>query len=296
MNAIHSNHSYGSSAFIHTRDGRKLHYMSKGSGNPIVVFESGMGFSRSAWGLVVPQVAEHTQSVVYDRSGLGRSEADTEQRSLRRLAEDLGDLLTALGPGPFILVGHSWGGPIVRAAAAGDLSRIRGLILVDPSDENCELYFSTMAKTSFAVNRFLLPLMARTGLYRKMGSKPGQVQPDDVARDHQEEDFTVQAARTMAAESVTFLDDLASLRHTPPELGNLEVSIISGTKAGKGEQKIRPAIVSAHRKTVQRLANGQWIEAGQSGHMVTFTDPRIIIDEILRMANDSGLGASLGQK
>ncbi|WP_127538331.1 alpha/beta fold hydrolase [Paenibacillus illinoisensis] len=285
MNAIHSNHSYGSSAFIHTRDGRKLHYMSKGTGHPIVVFESGMGFSRSAWGLVAPQVAEHTQSVVYDRSGLGRSEADTEQRTLRRLAEDLGDLLTELGPGPFILVGHSWGGPVVRAAAAADLSRIRGLILVDPSDENCELYFSSMARISFGLNRFLLPWMARTGLYRKMGSKPGQVQPDDVARDHREEDFTVQAARTMAAESVAFLDDLASLRNTPPELGNIEVRIISGTKAGQGEHKIRPAIVSAHRKSAQGLANGHWIEAGQSGHMVTFTDPQIIIDEILRMAN-----------
>lgn len=215
MNAIHANHSYGSSAFIHTRDGRKLHYMSKGDGHPIVVFESGMGFSRSAWGLVAPQVAEHTQSVVYDRSGLGRSEVDTEQRTLRRLTEDLSDLLTALGPGPFILVGHSWGGPVVRAAAAADLSRIRGLILVDPSDENCDLYFSALAKTSFAVNRWLLPWMARTGLYRKMGSKPGQVQPEDVARDHREEDFTVQAARTMAAESVAFLDDLASMRNTP---------------------------------------------------------------------------------
>nr|WP_154893023.1 alpha/beta hydrolase [Paenibacillus xylanexedens] len=285
MNAIHSNHSYGSSAFIHTRDGRKLHYMSKGAGHPIVVFESGMGFSRSAWGLVAPQVAEYTQSVVYDRSGLGRSEADMEQRTLRRLAEDLGDLLTSLGPGPFILVGHSWGGPVVRAAAAADLSRIRGLILVDPSDENCQLYFSSMARISFAVNRLLLPWMARTGLYRRMGSKPGQVQPEDVARDHGEEDFTVQAARTMAAESEAFLDDLASLRNTPPKLGDLEVRIISGTKAGQGEHKIRPAIVSAHRKTAQELSNGHWIEAGQSGHMVTFTDPQIIIDEILRMAN-----------
>ncbi|MNP77966.1 hypothetical protein D3C76_1754890 [compost metagenome] len=89
----------------------------------------------------------------------------------------------------------------------------------------------------------------------------------------------------MAAESVAFLDDLASLRDAPPVLGNLEVRIISGTKAGQGEHKIRPAIVSAHRKTAQGLANGHWIEAGQSGEMVTFTVPQIMIEEILRMAN-----------
>ncbi|NUU74071.1 alpha/beta fold hydrolase [Paenibacillus xylanilyticus] len=296
MNSTHSNHSYGSSAFFQTRDGRKLHYMSKGTGKPTIIFESGMGFSRSTWGLVAPHVAEQTQSVVYDRSGLGRSEADSEQRNLRRLAEDLGDLLTALGPGPFILVGHSWGGPIVRAAAAADLSRIRGIILVDPSDENCELYFSALARASFAMNRFLMPLMARTGMYRKMGSKPGFVQPEDVAQDHHKEDFTVQAAQTMVAESVPFLNDLALLRHTPPELGELEVSIISGTKAGKGEQKIRPAVVSAHRQSVDGLAKAKWMEADQSGHMVMFSEPQIIIDEILRMANDSPRGARAGQK
>ncbi|MGC7367951.1 alpha/beta hydrolase, partial [Mycobacteroides abscessus subsp. abscessus] len=37
-----------------TADGRALHYQVAGSGEPTVVFESGMGFSRTAWGLVQP--------------------------------------------------------------------------------------------------------------------------------------------------------------------------------------------------------------------------------------------------
>lgn len=146
MNSNPSLHTFGSSAFVQTRDGRKLHYMSRGTGELMVVFESGMGASRSNWGLVAPAIAEHARAVVYDRAGAGRSDVDSAPRSLERIAGDLGELLTALGPGPFILVGHSWGGPIVRAAAAAHLSRLRGIILVDPSDEHCEMYFSKLTK------------------------------------------------------------------------------------------------------------------------------------------------------
>src|SRR5690242_18850088 len=96
-------HTFGSSAYIQTRDGRKLHYMSKGIGELTVVFESGMGLSRSTWGLVAPAIAEHARAVVYDRAGAGRSEVDSAPRSLNRMAEDLGDLLSELGAGPFIL-------------------------------------------------------------------------------------------------------------------------------------------------------------------------------------------------
>lgn len=284
-------HSLGTSSFITTRDGRELHYMSKGTGNLTVVFESGMGASRSSWGLVAPSVAEHCRTVVYDRSGLGRSDVDSENRNLRRLADDLEDLLSALGPGPYILVGHSWGGPVARTAAAADLSRIKGLVLVDPSDEHCGLYFSRLTKINFALNSLLLPFLARTGLLRRMGSASGGALPKDVKQDHLFEDFTVRAARTAAAESKAFLDDLSSLQVAPPRLGNAEVSVISGTKAGKGERKIRPAIVEAHHRTVGKLPNARWVEAAQSGHMVIYTEPQLIVDEILRMGNVAALGA-----
>ena len=76
-----------------------------------------------------------TTAVVYDRSGLGRSPADPKSRTLHRLASDL---LDHLGHGPFVLVAHSWGGPIVRVAAAASPGRVAGLVLVDQTDEGCD--------------------------------------------------------------------------------------------------------------------------------------------------------------
>jgi pimeloyl-ACP methyl ester carboxylesterase len=45
-----------------------------------------------------------------------------------------------------VLVGHSWGGPIVRVAAAGVPERIAGLVLVDQTDEGCDMFFSSASE------------------------------------------------------------------------------------------------------------------------------------------------------
>ncbi|MBD2847125.1 alpha/beta hydrolase [Paenibacillus sp. IB182496] len=280
-------HSLGASRYLTLADGRRLHYMWKGSGEPTVVFESGMGASRSAWGLVQPMAAPDARTVVYDRAGLGRSDPDASPRTLARMAQDLSELLTALGPGPYILVGHSWGGPIVRTVAAMDKSRIRGLVLVDPSDEHCALYFSRLARTNFAVMRGLLPPMARFGLYRRMGSKEGRVLPADVYKDHCAEDFTLAAARAVANESRVFVHELTRLRVQPPELQGLEVTVISGTEIAKADRRIRPALIAAHKRTVDSLDRARWVPAPNSGHMVLYSEPRLIVDEIARLASPS---------
>src|SRR5262245_28373312 len=131
-------HVQGHEEWVTTRDGRRLYAMvldGPGDGAPTVVFEAGAAASRSSWALVQPLVGVFARAIVYDRSGLGRSPVDPGARTLPRMAEDLGDLLTHFGPGPYVLVGHSAGGPIIRAAAAAGPERVTGLVLVDPTDE-----------------------------------------------------------------------------------------------------------------------------------------------------------------
>lgn len=275
-------HVLGESHYIKISDGRQLHYMENGAGRLTVVFESGMGMSRSAWGLVQPLVAGYARTIVYDRAGSGKSGPDRAPRTLARIADDLICLLNHLGAGPFILVGHSWGGPVIRTAAALKPAGIRGLVLVDPTDEHCGLYFEEASVKHFARMNKLLPVLAGTGLYRLMGSKPGKVLPAEVYKEHRREDFTLQATRTMIAEGALFLEDLRSLRSHPLKLGGIEVSVISGTLVSRMERKFRPALHEAHRQTAT-LAEGSLIEASHSGHMIMYTEPQLIADVIRRM-------------
>ncbi|MFT4226720.1 alpha/beta fold hydrolase [Micropruina sp.] len=151
-------HTQGEPLTVPTRDGRRLYAMAlpgpaDAADQPSVVFEAGSAATRSTWALVQTRVADFARAVVYDRAGLGRSEPDPVGRTLDRMADDLNDLLDGLGPGPFVLVGHSAGGPIVRLATARRPDRIRGLVLVDPTDEAADVLFGPVFRIGEKVDR-----------------------------------------------------------------------------------------------------------------------------------------------
>lgn len=280
---IAPSHPYGASAYATTPDGRRLHYMSAGSAEPTVVFESGMGMSRSSWGLVQPRVAQHVRAVVYDRAGTGRSEDATTPRTLAALAADLRVLLDALGSGPFVLVGHSWGGPIVRTAAALVPQLVAGIVLVDQTDEHCELFFAANAQRRFALMRRLVPLAACTGLYR-LAARPGAVQPAIIAAEHRADDFGRRAARAMIAEIDLFPDELRVLRAAPPRLPDVPMSVISGTLSTRFDRAARRGVVAAHQATAASMPRGRFVAATRSAHLVMFSEPEVVVAEVLRVA------------
>jgi pimeloyl-ACP methyl ester carboxylesterase len=90
---------------------RRMHIHVAGEGTPTVVFESGMGASCLSWTLVQPQVAQFTRAVSYDRAGHGWSDPAREPRTAQQIAQEVHVLLDAAGvSGPYVLVGHSFGG------------------------------------------------------------------------------------------------------------------------------------------------------------------------------------------
>jgi pimeloyl-ACP methyl ester carboxylesterase len=268
---------------VTTPDGRWLHLERGGSGAPTVVFESGMGTSRNMWGAVAPKVAMRATAVVYDRAGLGRSPAATGPRDLAHLVADLEAVLAHLGAGPFVLVGHSWGGPIVRAAAADRPDRIAGLVLVDQTDEGCDLFFEKVNERQVAWGPRLLPLAARLGLLRIPVKRLSVHLPEDWAAAFRAEDGTLPAIRAQVAELVPSIDDLRRLREEPLALPDVPVSVISGMQNGVGERDRRPAIIATHRATAAALPRGRHVEAARSSHYVPVTEPDLIVAEVLRI-------------
>jgi pimeloyl-ACP methyl ester carboxylesterase len=269
---------------VRTRDDRSLHAEVAGEGRPTVLFEAGMGGSRHMWGGVVPAVAERTRTVVYDRSGLGRSPADEAARDLARLASDLVDVVDHLD-GPVVLVGHSWGGPIARVAAAERPERVAGLVLVDPTDEGCAAITSQDNERRTRSASWLMPLMGRLGLTRLYVRRLAKQLPEPAAAGLRAEDGTRAAVRTHVAEVVGSLDDLRRLEADPPPLPDVPLTVISGTVGGRLEGGHRPALVEAHRVRAHAAPRGRHVVAPRSGHMVPFTEPDLVAEEVLRIVD-----------
>jgi pimeloyl-ACP methyl ester carboxylesterase len=114
----------------------KLHLNQHGSGEPVVVLEAGIAATSISWSPVQMRLARFCTACSYDRAGLGWSERRMDrssQRALEQMLEELEALLRKSGlAGPFILVGHSFGGLLVSAFAHCYPEHVAGLVLVDP--------------------------------------------------------------------------------------------------------------------------------------------------------------------
>ncbi|NLU73392.1 alpha/beta hydrolase [Streptomyces sp. HNM0575] len=257
---------------------------------PTVVFEAGAGGSRSAWASVQSGVARFAPAVVYDRSGLGRSSPDPHGRTLARMADDLNAVLDHFAPGPFVLVGHSAGGPIVRLAASLRPGRIAGLVLVDPTDEAADVLFSRAFRQAERVTLGIGALAARLGLlglaYRRLlAAAPAA----DVRRDLKQEGFTPLVLRTQRRQARTFLDELAAWRDAPPELGDIPVTVVSGGRPGDGmPASVRAAANASHARRAAQSPYGSHIIAEESGHYVPITEPDVVIDAVAAMLRPAG--------
>lgn len=111
-----------------------LHLHCQGSGSPTVILESGQGGLSTDWAWIQPGVAQSTRVCAYDRAGVGWSDPGPSPRDARQIVQELHTLLDkAELPGPYVLVGHSYGGLYTRAYAGTYPDEVAGVVLVDAS-------------------------------------------------------------------------------------------------------------------------------------------------------------------
>ena len=138
-------------------DGRSIYMECRGTGSPTVVLVAGLGERVENWsmttadpesseGSLFPGVEGFTRVCAYDRPGTGGSETGPDASrstpvakaaTIADSAEDLDALLTASGEaGPYVLLGHSLGGPIIRLYAPAHPDEVAGLVFDDALSEN----------------------------------------------------------------------------------------------------------------------------------------------------------------
>lgn len=118
-------------------DGRSLVTTMSGRGRPTVVLETGLGAESAEWSLIQRAIASVTRVLRYDRAGRGASDPASGPRSANDLVDDLALLLrrARISP-PYVLVGHSLGGLLMRLFAQRHRSDVAGLVLVDSMHED----------------------------------------------------------------------------------------------------------------------------------------------------------------
>jgi len=114
----------------------RLHLYCRGEGQPTVIIDAGLGGYSLEWLAVQSEIAKQTRVCVYDRAGYGWSDPGPSPRLSSRIAYELDRLLVSADiAGPYVLVGHSFGGFNARNFANRRLDEIAGVVLVDASHE-----------------------------------------------------------------------------------------------------------------------------------------------------------------
>lgn len=104
---------------------------------PTVVLEAGGGASSGDWTMVRELLGPGVRTCAYDRAGLGRSEKGPEPRTMRQEVFEMHALLAAASEAPpYVMVGHSLGGVLVRLYADAYPGDVAGVVLVDATHES----------------------------------------------------------------------------------------------------------------------------------------------------------------
>jgi pimeloyl-ACP methyl ester carboxylesterase len=274
--------------------GHRLHVNCTGAGAPVVVVENGLGDFSSDWILVQSRVEKFTRICTYDRAGYAWSDPGPMPRTYAQLNLELHDALAKLGEaGPFMLVGHSFGGGVVRAYTAAYPREVAGMVLVDIVHEDQRISMGPKAARvrDFAQGRpipppheQMLPSDRREaappgGPLEKMGP-PYDRLPAEQQRAHEwasalpSLEDAENSQREWSSESM-------ALMHAKPQdgsLGSIPLVVLTRAEGGYGNDLDVPAAeLEAERKRTQaQLAhlstNGRQIIV-RSGHNMHLEAP-----------------------
>jgi pimeloyl-ACP methyl ester carboxylesterase len=140
--------------------GYRIHLYCTGSGKQSVVLSPGGGDFSFVWHLVQEELQTSARVCSYDRAGSAWSDPGPQPRTLRQEAYELELALKLSGEnGPYILVGHSIGGLVVRTFAEGYPDETSGMVLVDALSPDATLgYYGRLVRVRDLAKRTIPPI------------------------------------------------------------------------------------------------------------------------------------------
>jgi pimeloyl-ACP methyl ester carboxylesterase len=262
----------------------KLHVRCVGptGATPTVILEAGAGAFSKDWFLVQDILSPRVRTCAYDRAGLGWSEPGPAPRTLRQEVFELHALLEATKqPGPFVLVGHSLGGLLVRLYTEQYGRDVVGMVLVDPLHENAvvgSVRFGGWVRLREKATARPVPEPRREG-------KPStQYNPD--------EDYLAEELQQI----------YLSRKLNPEPLGKRPLIVLAAGKGsappGTSEELWAQLRVEKDGQKIDlsRLSrNSRFVLVPSSGHAIQINNPQLVARAIEDVVAAASKGIDLGQ-
>lgn len=281
--------------------GRRIHLDCRGSGAPLVVFESGLDLYGSlSWSAVQDSVARITRACSYDRAGIMWSDRSGAARNGAAIASDLHEALKLAGEqGPYVMVGHSLGGPYVMTFAKQFGADVAGVVFVDASHPDQQRRMKEAVgraiEESMAAPK-LAAALAWTGLPRVVAQSIGHAKAPSRAN------AAMSAHLPLSLRAM--LNELAAIDETFAEAGTLRslgdrplivltaaAPIAASDLARVGltseqSQRLQAVWLDLHRDEASWSSRGREIRLEDAHHYIQFERPDAVIDAIREVVED----------
>jgi len=305
---------YAKSGKLVSVNGFRLNLYCAGSGSPTVVFDSGWEDWAPAWSKVQPEVAKWTRACSYDRAGAGFSDPGPMPRTSVHIAEELRTALHRAGiDGPYILVGHAFGGDNVRTFADLYMREVAGLVMVDadPSDVEPKAMQEDQHRGALGILSQLRDCrnaIAEHKALPTLPSRPGQPQrtcAQQFFRGLPEAQWSpelnaklLEIAQTKVAMYDAYLSEMEQtpsdetyLQQHRRSFGSRPIRVLTSGNHGVGHLERKPPDTPEHLKYEQEttLAQARWlglssnakqIFARNSSEYIQFDEPETVINAI----------------
>jgi len=261
-------------------DGVTLNYVSAGSGRPVVLIHGNPGSYQDFTFAVFERLARSYYVVAFDRPGHGYSERhDSVHTTVEVQARIIRKAMQQLGIEKPLLVGHSWGGSLVLAAAVAYGEDLSGIVLLAPAaypSMRVE-WWSLLPRVpligEFVVNR-LTPFLGRAFVRKSLKQA---YDPQDVQHEYVEQSAEMwmrpDRIRACAYDERTLA---TSLKVLSQQYGDIEVPVMIVT--GSADRLLDP---NEHAYPLQKaIKNSKLIVLPETGHQLPQTQPDAVVAAI----------------
>ena len=268
----------------------QIYCTGKASGGPTVVMDAGLGGGVLDWQTVQPKVATFARVCSYDRSGIGWSKSGPTPRTSQRIVKELHALLSdAGGEGPYVLVGHSFGGANLQLYASEYPKQVAGMVLVDSALDTRVLDKDLRkAVAGLQPSPLTIKATAPLGIPRLLASQEGSL-PKRLAQERTAIYNGTRHLYAVADETATVQKSVAEATDAAPSLGEKPLVVLSaGARqfpglTNKQAKRTNEQINDFEAGMTNLSRNSKLVVAKDSSHYIQFDRPELVVDSIRRV-------------